>query len=565
MALLVNACLRLKSSALLGLLLAWPSDRLGAKEANGSSSTVYVGRHFEVRDNDQPVKYIFEGESRIARVTGSLNSSSRIQRLRLFAGWNLCSLAVTATNFVHQATNAHPGVIRSLLVWDPPTQSWLEVVAGQTLPAASILWLEAASHAVLPITGAYEDPTNKMVPGSGAFVAGSGLEAWDLRSALSNVPSATAFMYDSGHPGWISKLPPALEQPSAFPDSLPSGSAMFIQADSLFELAAPDSALRIRYYHHDHLGSSSAVTDDEGTIVEETCFYPFGASRHEFEPKNLREAYKFTQKERDRESALHYFEARYQSATLSRFLTPDMKYADPDSLVAADLASFLFNPQKINLYAYVLNNPLKFVDPTGLDDKPAKRKVLVAYTRDMFTDAQSRMQIPNRAAYHKSLAATYQPEAGENAEIIVRNLESWKDLAAVLKGSSFDAVIVNTHAYGNDKAMFMGEDKTYDSLHIDKLEKFLRGAKSVPKHIFFYGCNTANSGLASDLSGRFPDIEVTGTSSVIQQKVHIKTKNDKPVAYNISENRDYNLTFKGGNKTKDARTVTIDPNAPLPR
>src|SRR5262249_20640901 len=42
-----------------------------------------------------------------------------------------------------------------------------------------------------------------------------------------------------------------------------------------------DGADRIRYYHPDHLGSSSVMTDAEGTLVEETAFYPFGEPRNE--------------------------------------------------------------------------------------------------------------------------------------------------------------------------------------------------------------------------------------------------------------------------------------------
>jgi hypothetical protein len=73
------------------------------------TSTVYVGRHFEVRDHDQPVKYVFDGDTRLARVTGSLSPGSRVQRLRLSHGWNLLALAVTASNLVGQLEQSAAG------------------------------------------------------------------------------------------------------------------------------------------------------------------------------------------------------------------------------------------------------------------------------------------------------------------------------------------------------------------------------------------------------------------------------------------------------------------------
>lgn len=68
--------------------------------------------------------------------------------------------------------------------------------------------------------------------------------------------------------------------------------------------------------------------------------------------------YRFTGKERDIESGLDYFGARYFGSTMGRFMSPD-----PSGLYFADPA----NPQSLNLYSYAQNNPLTNVDPTGLD------------------------------------------------------------------------------------------------------------------------------------------------------------------------------------------------------
>ena len=68
-------------------------------------------------------------------------------------------------------------------------------------------------------------------------------------------------------------------------------------------------------------------------------------------------AYKFTGKERDAESGLDNFGARMYASTMGRFSSPD-----PQGNSYADFS----NPQSWNMYAYVLNNPLKYTDPTGM-------------------------------------------------------------------------------------------------------------------------------------------------------------------------------------------------------
>lgn len=68
-------------------------------------------------------------------------------------------------------------------------------------------------------------------------------------------------------------------------------------------------------------------------------------------------AYRYTGKERDIESGNDYVGARYFGNIMGRFMSPD-----PSGLTYADQS----NPQSLNLYAYALNNPLKYTDPTGM-------------------------------------------------------------------------------------------------------------------------------------------------------------------------------------------------------
>ena len=188
------------------------------------TSCIYVSRHFEVRDHDEPVKYIFNGDTRVARVTGSLGTTLRIQRFRLHRGWNLLSVAVSATNGLHQVTNGHPSVLSSqgIFTWNQPTLTWVPLSPGQ-LPAGTVLWLHAATNAVLAMIGTYAEPTNRTVNTSGGFLPSAGLEVWDVRSAISNLPSAIAWTFDRSVPRWLSWLSSPLQSHPICPTSSPQG------------------------------------------------------------------------------------------------------------------------------------------------------------------------------------------------------------------------------------------------------------------------------------------------------------------------------------------------------
>jgi RHS repeat-associated protein len=135
----------------------------------------------------------------------------------------------------------------------------------------------------------------------------------------------------------------------------------------------------ILHYHPDSVGSTAALTDAEGRLVEERTHYPYGGLRHTHQPGTASggQDYDFTGKERDRESGLIAMGARGYLDFLGGFLSPDPRFAEAARLAAGSksdqtsFATFLTNPQMGNLYAYGLRNPLKFVDPDGLDARVA--------------------------------------------------------------------------------------------------------------------------------------------------------------------------------------------------
>ncbi|MCL6592311.1 MAG: M15 family metallopeptidase, partial [Firmicutes bacterium] len=102
------------------------------------------------------------------------------------------------------------------------------------------------------------------------------------------------------------------------------------------------------FYHTDHLGSTVMVTDEAGEKVWDTEYTPFGKTAAvEGELKN---AAKFTGKDWDEDANLWYYNARWMDPETGRFISEDPA-ADPNSP---------------NLYVYAANNPLRFIDPTGM-------------------------------------------------------------------------------------------------------------------------------------------------------------------------------------------------------
>jgi RHS repeat-associated protein len=113
------------------------------------------------------------------------------------------------------------------------------------------------------------------------------------------------------------------------------------------------------YFNHaDLLGTERARSNSSGARCETIASLPFGDGQTIAGSCGDPSPNHFTGKERDPESGLDYFGARYYGSNMGRFETPDplLNSGRP------------WQPQSWNRYAYSLNNPLKFIDPTGLYD-----------------------------------------------------------------------------------------------------------------------------------------------------------------------------------------------------
>ena len=108
---------------------------------------------------------------------------------------------------------------------------------------------------------------------------------------------------------------------------------------------------RYHYYLQDHQGNNRVVADQNGTIEEVNHYYPFGGI---FESTSSVQPYKYNGKELDRSKGLDWYDygARMYDPALGRWNAVDPKAEK----------YYAMSP-----YNYCLNNPMRFVDPTGMD------------------------------------------------------------------------------------------------------------------------------------------------------------------------------------------------------
>ena len=107
------------------------------------------------------------------------------------------------------------------------------------------------------------------------------------------------------------------------------------------------------FYLTDYLGNVSTVADATGNLVQQNRYYPFGLPTAETgNSEQDKQPYKYNGKEQDNRNGLNWYDygARMYDPALCRFLTMD------------PLAEKYYG---ISPYAYCLNNPVRFIDPTG--------------------------------------------------------------------------------------------------------------------------------------------------------------------------------------------------------
>jgi RHS repeat-associated protein len=225
------------------------------------------------------------------------------------------------------------------------------------------------------------------------------------------------------------------------------------------------------YYATDQIGSTRIVTDDPGAVVYAAAHDPYGGIQ-----KTWTSAYdpalKFSGKERDTESGLDYFGARYYDHSLYRFLS-----VDPVS----DVSRAYYNPQLWNRYAFCRNNPLSFIEIGGLYSlhTSAYDPVYLFYY-DSIDDKQSMKGYGYTTLYLKDLCIKFEIDSKGVPQIIVIAKFSvfilhpddgrWHDYDAWLTKAKLEGTVAHEHGHILDIT-------NYVSKRLKKIEESWRKGK----------------------------------------------------------------------------------------
>ena len=106
------------------------------------------------------------------------------------------------------------------------------------------------------------------------------------------------------------------------------------------------------YYHSDHLGSTSYVTDMDGNATQFVSYKPYGEAFVDEHNTSYEQPWKFNGKELDSETGLYYYGVRYYEPTLALWYGVDALTEKYPSMGG---------------YVYCAGNPVKLVDPDGND------------------------------------------------------------------------------------------------------------------------------------------------------------------------------------------------------
>jgi RHS repeat-associated protein len=240
---------------------------------------------------------------------------------------------------------------------------------------------------------------------------------------------------------------------------------------------------QLKWMVTDHLGSTRMIVNKSGSLagIRRRDYLPFGeelaasvghraASGSGYQVTD-KPRQKFGSKERDAETGLDYFGARYFASVQGRFTSPDDFTKDSD----------VSDPQSWNKYVYVRNNPLRYIDPSGekatvtieTDEEHKRGKITIKASIALWTDKKSGLSKEDlqkaAASYKKQIEAgwngqskqgdiTYTVETSVDVQVYDSEGAATKSGAQNVLEVNNGAVSGNADSYVNPAPLFGGPD-----------------------------------------------------------------------------------------------------------
>ena len=247
-----------------------------------------------------------------------------------------------------------------------------------------------------------------------------------------------------------------------------------VEKDSTMDSEAEEKL--IFFYHPDHLGSTSYVTDADGNIAQHVEYIPYGEVFVEERNSQFSTNFLFNAKELDNETGLYYYGARYLDPTGAMWLSVDPMWE---------------KYMGISPYAYCLGNPLKMIDPTGrevedVDDLIKTFEKVNGNISTCGTETNLRDNYSSVNDISTSDVSLYSKEipVGPN----YRNAYSGKGgCGPATLCSIFDMLGVDKNSYDradlDDARMTSGYDVNL-KFYFERLKKNSKGLKSIECNVF---------------------------------------------------------------------------------
>jgi RHS repeat-associated protein len=342
-----------------------------------SLTTVYINKFFEVREYDSPVKYVWNGDTRVARVTGTLTpSAERHQFLRLYAGWNLASINIG--NAQAQLDPANQPWLQTAVYWtnNSPGGEFLPITASTPLPAGTVAWLRVPQNCLVNLNGFSGELTNLLATlgPQPLFLPHYNGKCFDV--ALLAADDVRFARFDAYSGKWEESLPISQNDHD---ERLPRpgvGESIVLRLRDGGNLRTTGSCESVRYYHQDHLASSIVITDNQSSVCHEQIYFSFGHTRYRLGDRNRQEPFDYIQRERDSETTYQFCGSRYYAARLGRFVSVD-------KFVSSMPVELLRRPQDLGTMLYAKNNPVVYRDPSGYLGEPSAPAPLSSIDLDL--------------------------------------------------------------------------------------------------------------------------------------------------------------------------------------
>ena len=323
---------------------------------NHDHYTLYANPYFTLADDSRYMKHIYIGGERIATEAGTLSPLFGTYQSGDVASKYLGNAPVDysakydSQQLAYQSAYAAFGV--PLNGYAPPASKTAGYVKNSALPTLNGLNMAGDSMG--------ETESSDEIDGVSETEAD---EVWDDNESWEEEAADYTAVDNEESQVEESTDEVSAEETSSIADANESMRLLKIGSSKICE--------GVYFYHKDHLGSSTLITNDSGNVVQRIEYLPYGEvflERHGGDNHSM--LYKFNGKELDEEKGLYYYGARYYDPRLSLWLGTDpMQGKYPG----------------ISAYAFCMNNPLSLLDLEGREPVYSRSGTYLGSTSEGFT------------------------------------------------------------------------------------------------------------------------------------------------------------------------------------